>query len=140
MKKRALNLFFSNLAIQDLPCGMRAKPSVTGTRDFISNTITYRYIDPSHHYFENCLLPWFSRQRCLDRPLAARLAEAALMGKSWKETIFKIMAEGSMELCVIWLGSIMWSDQDINRVPSFNRYAYKRTFLWRNCSVKKLLY
>ena len=60
MKKRALNLFFFNLAIQDLPCGMRAKPSVTGTRDFIRNTITYRYIDPSHHYFENCLLPWFS--------------------------------------------------------------------------------
>ena len=44
----------------------------------------YRYIDPSRHNFENCLLPWCSPQRCLGKPLAARLAQVVLRGKSWK--------------------------------------------------------
>ena len=35
---------------------------------------------------------WFSHQTWLGRQLAAQLAQAALRGKSWKETIFKIMA------------------------------------------------
>ena len=45
--------------------------------------ITYRYID---------LLSWFFHESCLGRPLAARPAQTTLRGKSWKETIFKIMA------------------------------------------------
>ena len=52
----------------------------------------YRYIDPSSHNFENCLLPWFSHQSCWGQPLADPSAQAALRGKSWKATIFKILA------------------------------------------------
>ena len=59
---------------------------LTHTRD--------RYIDPSYHNFKNYLLSSY-----LSRPLAARPAQAALMDKTWKETIFKIMVgEGSMYL------------------------------------------
>ena len=47
--------------------------------------ITYRYIDPSRHNFENCLLPWFSPQSCLSWPSSQWPAQAALMEKSWKE-------------------------------------------------------
>ena len=54
--------------------------------------ITYRYIDHSRHSFVNCLLPWFSPQSFLSWQSSQWLAKAALMGKSWKETIYKIMA------------------------------------------------
>ena len=40
--------------------------------------ITYRYIDPSRHNFENCLPPQFVSQSCLGQLLAARLAKGAL--------------------------------------------------------------
>ena len=46
--------------------------------------ITYRYIFPSHYNFENWLLTCF--------PLKAAWAQAALRGKTWRETIFKILA------------------------------------------------
>ena len=54
--------------------------------------ITYRYIDLSTN-FKNFLLPWFwfVSQSCLVCPLAAWPAKGALRGKSWKETIFKIL-------------------------------------------------
>ena len=37
--------------------------------------ITYRYIDPSRHNFENCLPPQFVSQSCLGWPLAAWAAK-----------------------------------------------------------------
>ena len=46
--------------------------------------ITYRYIDPSRHNFENCLPPQFVSQSCLGRLLAAWPAKGAMRDKSWK--------------------------------------------------------
>ena len=66
------------------------------------NSHYIRYIDPARHDYDNCLLPWFSTQSCLGRPLAARPAQEALCGKSWKEKISKLWREGSMYLYVMW--------------------------------------
>ena len=52
---------------------------------------TYRYIDPSHHNSENCHLPWFFHQSCLSWLSGQWPAQATLRGKSWNETIFKII-------------------------------------------------
>ena len=51
-----------------------------------------RYIDPSHHNFENCLLPCFETSQLLGSAIgSSRPAQAALRNETWKETIFKIM-------------------------------------------------
>ena len=47
----------------------------------LSSHIIYRYIDPSRHNFEICLLPLFLPLSCFGWPLAARLAQTALRGK-----------------------------------------------------------
>ena len=44
-------------------CHNSQKIDLEGT--YIYNHITYRYIDPSCHNFENCLLPQFVSQSCL---------------------------------------------------------------------------
>ena len=54
------------------------------------------------------LVLWFTHQSCLGRPLATRLAQAALRGKTWKETIFKIIA-GRINIYTIMVVSYMGS-------------------------------
>ena len=46
--------------------------------------ITYRYVDPSSHNFENCLPARLVSKSSLGWSLAVRLAKRALRDKSWK--------------------------------------------------------
>ena len=52
--------------------------------------ITYRYIDPSRHNFENCLIHDLSLELLGS---AFGFAKGALRNKLWKETNFKINSQ-----------------------------------------------
>ena len=49
------------------------------------------YIDPPHHNLENCLLPCFVPQSCMNQASSQWPHQAVVREKTWKETIFKIM-------------------------------------------------
>ena len=54
--------------------------------------ITYMYIESLSSYFRICLLQRFVSQGSFSQPSSQWPAQASLRDKSWRETIFKIMA------------------------------------------------
>ena len=65
----------------------------------ILNHITNMYIQSLRTYFENCLCPRFVSQGSFSQPSSQWPAQAALRHKSWRETIFKLIA-GSKYQCI----------------------------------------
>ena len=72
---------------------MLSNPQDQSTAQCTGTHTSDRYIDPSHHNFENCPPLRFVPQSCLRWPLAAWMAKGGQRDKSWKETIFKISAQ-----------------------------------------------
>ena len=69
--------------------------------------IIYRHIYPSRHYLKHFFLPYFVPQSCMSQLSSQWPDLAALRDKTWRETIFKIIA-GSINIYIQLWSFLTW--------------------------------
>ena len=93
---------------------------------------TGRYIDPSRHDMKITSFHYFCIRAASVGHWLLRLAQAGLSEQTWKEAIFKIMAEGTMWYLpkYITLGHL-WFDNKVASLILLLYFLYKLWKSWR---------